>query len=159
VYAGLRLEGVLTATVERDGSEATETLAATIGASRFAKHLHAVLLQGITVAGFNVVDVHRLSAELRVPVIVVVRRVPDMAAIERALRERVRDGVHKWALVERAGPVEPAGPVWIQRAGIDLEPARALVAQLSVHGHIPEPLRAAHLIAGAIATGHSRGRT
>jgi endonuclease V-like protein UPF0215 family len=159
VYAGLRLEGVLSTSVERDGCDSTGALATVIGASRFAKHLHAVLLQGITLAGFNVVDIHHLSEALSVPVIVVVRRSPDLTAIERALRERVADGERKWALIERAGPVEPAGAVWIQRAGIDREPAQALVARLAVHGNIPEPLRAAHLIAGGITTGQSRGRT
>jgi len=89
---------------------------------------------------------------------VVARHAPDLRAIERALRTRVPGGARKWQLIERAGPMEPAGPVWIQRANIEAAPARALVAKLAVCGHIPEPLRVAHLFAGALATGSSRGR-
>jgi endonuclease V-like protein UPF0215 family len=48
--------------------------------------------------------------------------------------------------------------LWIQRAGLSIEEARDLVASTTLHGNIPEPLRAAHLIAGGIATGRSRGR-
>jgi endonuclease V-like protein UPF0215 family len=48
--------------------------------------------------------------------------------------------------------------LWIQRAGISLESARAIVADTTLHGNIPEPLRLAHLIAGGITTGKSRGR-
>jgi len=54
--------------------------------------------------------------------------------------------------------MEPAAGVWIQRAGLELGEAERLVARLSVHGQIPEPIRAAHLVAGGVATGSSRGR-
>jgi endonuclease V-like protein UPF0215 family len=33
-----------------------------------------------------------------------------------------------------------------------------LVAATTLHGNIPEPLRIAHLIAGGIVAGRSRGR-
>ena len=36
---------------------------------------------------------------------------------------------------------------------------RTIIQRTATHGKIPEPLRTAHLIAGAIATGQSRGRT
>ena len=78
--------------------------------------------------------------------------------MKRALLGRVRGGAHKWALVERLGPMERAGKVYVQRVGLTLEQARATVDRLAVSGFIPEPLRAAHLIAGALATGESRGR-
>jgi endonuclease V-like protein UPF0215 family len=34
----------------------------------------------------------------------------------------------------------------------------AVVERFALHSHIPEPLRTAHLIAGAIAEGQSRGK-
>ena len=52
----------------------------------------------------------------------------------------------------------PAGPICVQRVGLSLEAARHLVDRYAVNGHVPEPLRVAHLIAGAVATGESRGR-
>ena len=47
VFNGLRLEGVLSGRVRRDGANATPALVAMIGRSRFAHHLQVVLLQGI----------------------------------------------------------------------------------------------------------------
>jgi endonuclease V-like protein UPF0215 family len=38
------------------------------------------------------------------------------------------------------------------------EEARALLLATTERGNIPEPLRVAHLIAGGITTGESRGR-
>ena len=46
----------------------------------------------------------------------------------------------------------------MQRIGIERSAAAALVAATTLHGNLPEPLRLAHLIAGGITTGESRGR-
>jgi endonuclease V-like protein UPF0215 family len=54
--------------------------------------------------------------------------------------------------------MEAVGQVYVQRVGLAQEQARAVVEQFTVEGWIPEPLRTAHLIAGAIAEGQSRGR-
>jgi endonuclease V-like protein UPF0215 family len=157
-FAHLRLEGVLSLRVARDGSDATASLGAAIARSKFARSAKAVLLQGIALAGFNVVDIHGLAELLALPVVVVMRRPPRFEKVERALLERTPGGAEKWALVRRAGPPEAAAGVYLQRAGIDLLPAAQLVAALAVNGRIPEPLRVAHLIAGGVTTGESRGR-
>ena len=158
VFAGLRLDGVLLGKVRRDGAGATTAIARLLRESRFAAHLQAVLLQGITLAGFNVVDIHALHAALGLPVLVVARRRPHLDAIRAALLGRVRGGARKWRLIEKAGPMEPTAGVWVQRAGLELAEAAELVARLAVAGRIPEPLRIAHLIAGALGTGESKGR-
>ncbi len=158
VFSGLRLDGVLSAKVRRDGADSTRVLERLISRSRFAPQIHAVLLQGIAFAGFNVIDIHGLCQALRVPVVVVVRKMPDMGAVRAALMGAVRGGQRKWRLVEAAGPVEPAGRVFVQRSGIEHQRVRQLIERLAVHGDLPEPLRAAHIIAGGIGAGESRHR-
>jgi hypothetical protein len=159
VYAGTRLEGVLSAKVRRDGANSTPVLAGLIARCRFRAHLQALLLQGIALAGFNVVDIHALHAATGLPVIVVARRRPDMAAIRRALLTRVPGGRRKWRLIERAGPMEPAAGVYVQCAGITRERAAALIGRLAVNSALPEPLRTAHLIAGGVTLGETATRT
>jgi endonuclease V-like protein UPF0215 family len=122
------------------------------------KLLRPLLLQGIPVAGFNVVDIHALHQTLEVPVLVAMRRRPRQQMIKSALFGHTRGAGRKWALIERAGPVEALGPLYCQRAGLTLREAEALVAVTTLHGHLPEPLRLAHLIAGGVTTGKSRGR-
>lgn len=158
VFAGSRLDGVLCTRVRRDGANATERLIACLAASRFAAQLQAILLQGIAFAGFNVVDIHRLHAATGLPVLVAARRPPDLAAIRRALLEKVPGGARKWRLIEAAGPMEPVGGIWVQRAGLAPEAAAELVAAWQLHGRLPEPLRTAHLIAGGVTLGESRHR-
>ena len=158
VYAGTRLTGVLSGKVRRDGVNATGVIARTVLDSRFWPQLHAVLLQGISVAGFNVVDINLLAQMLERPVLVVSRRRPNMAAIRRALLEHVPGGSRKWTRIEKAGPVESAAGLWVQRAGLSLDQAVQVLRDSCSNGNVPEPLRAAHLIAGGIVRGESRGR-
>ncbi|MFQ6024146.1 MAG: DUF99 family protein, partial [Acidiferrobacterales bacterium] len=73
VYSGLRLEGVVSGKVRRDGTNSTDTLIRLISQSRYQAHIQAVMLQGIAFAGFNVVDVRGLHERLGIPVVVIAR--------------------------------------------------------------------------------------
>jgi uncharacterized protein len=158
VFNGARLEGVLCGQVRRDGRNATSRVGHMIEASRFADSLQAVLLQGITLAGFNVVDLHALSERLDLPVIAVCRRRPNLVRIRRALLEVVAGGKRKWRMIERVEPPRKCGAVYAQGVGLAWEETVALIQRFATHSHLPEPLRTAHLIAGALATGESRHR-
>jgi hypothetical protein len=158
VYAGDRLDGVVSARVRRDGRNSTAVLTRLVRDSRFAGHLQGVLLQGIALAGFNVVDVPALSEAVGLPVLVVARRRPDLPAIREALLTRVPGGRRKWALIERLQPMEPLGGVYVQAFGFSRDEAAALLERYCIHSLVPEPLRTAHLIAGGIARGESRHR-
>jgi endonuclease V-like protein UPF0215 family len=181
VCAGTRLDGVVTGHIRRDGADATKRMVDLVKGSPFEGHVRAVMLQGIAVGGFNVVDIHELSEQLELPVLVVMRRQPDTESIRRALfgdepgaSPRVPGAKRKWRLIERAGPIErldivgarsrPTGlgnrtqSLRVQRAGLSVEEARRLVRATTLHGQLPEPLRLAHLIAGGLVTGRSRGR-
>ena len=157
VCSRTRLDGVLSGKVRRDGVNATDELIRLVG-GKFREHVRAVLLQGIALAGFNVVDINRLSQALDVPVVVAVRKHPRLHLVEEALRERTRGGKRKWKLIQAAGALEQIGPMWIQRVGLSRPDAAALLRATTLHGNLPEPLRLAHLIAGGVTTGQSRGR-
>lgn len=158
VCARTRLDGVLATTVRRDGNNATDRLVEIVRSSRFADHIRAVLLQGIALAGFNVVDLERLARELDVPVLVVVRKQPRMQMVKTALIDRTAGGLEKWSLIEKHGPLERCGVLWVQRVGLTIKEATELLAATTSHGNIPEPLRLAHIIAGGVERGASRGR-
>lgn len=98
IFTGLHLTGVVIGEVEKDGADAAEKLARLVAGSRFAEHVQLVMLQGIALAGFNVVDVFDLHQRLGLPVLVVSRRRPDLAAIQRALTMQVREGGTKVGL-------------------------------------------------------------
>jgi endonuclease V-like protein UPF0215 family len=157
VCARTRLDGVLSGRITKDGDDATRTMAHLVLSTQFARHIRALVLNGISVAGFNVVDIHELAALVGRPVLVVARRAPRLAKIRDALT-RLPDGERKWRFIERAGAMEPLRGLYVQRAGLDLAAAAELLEATTLHGNLPEPLRLAHLIAGGITSGVSRGR-
>ncbi|RPI48602.1 MAG: DUF99 family protein, partial [Betaproteobacteria bacterium] len=123
VYANHRPEGVLLTKVRRDGANATAKLARAVLGSRHCPHLRLIMLQGIALAGFNVVDINELFARTKLPVLVVSRVKPDPQSVRRALLSRIRGGKRKWRLVERAGASDPVAGLWVQRAGISADAA------------------------------------
>jgi len=158
VFAGPRLDGVLSTQVRRDGVNSTRNLIDLLQNSRFYPELQAVFLQGIAFGGFNVVDIHDLYGELGLPVVVVSRVRPNLSKIKSALLDKVSGGQKKWQLIEKAGPMEKIGDIYVQRIGLDKDETSALITRFAVNSVIPEPLRTAHLIAGGITLGESRHR-
>ncbi len=156
VCSGPRLDIVVRGHVLRDGADATDEMARLVSEKSLV-HVRAVMLQGITVAGFNVVDIHRLADTLSMPVMVVMRRRPKMELFFKAMTA-VAGASEKRALIEKAGDPEPLGSVWVQRAGLTEAEALRMLENTTAHGVIPEPLRLAHIIAGGFTTGKSRGR-
>lgn len=80
-----------------------------------------------------------------------------MEGFRDALTTHIPGGFSRWAIVERLGPMEPFGPLYFQRVGIDRDQAAAVLRNLTMYGNIPEPLRAAHLVAGGLVEGQCRG--
>ena len=158
MYSGIRLEGVLTGRVRRDGVNATREISRMVTRSRFFDHLQVILLQGIALAGFDVVDINALHQQLGRAVMVVIRRLPDQDAVRRALLQKVPGGSRKWRLVEQAGPIEPIEGLYVQRVGLNADDAARLIRRLAINSHIPEPLRTAHMIASGVTLGESRHR-
>ncbi len=158
VYAGLRLDGVLTGQVEKDGSDSAKQIVEIVGNSRFYQHCNLIMLQGICLGGFNVVDAKMIHQKLSRPVLVVSRKEPDYQAIKDALLKKIPDGEKKWNIIQSLGPMEPCKNCFIQRVGVDFQEAEQIVDFFCINSNIPEPLRTAHLIAGALEKGSSSGR-
>ena len=157
VCAGTRFEGLVWGRVRQDGWNATEAVARLLVGGKFLPQLHLVLLDGIAFGGFNVVDLEALAARLGRPCAAVMRRAPDLAAVERALRHLPRPE-RRLDLLRRAGPVHHLGGFVFQVRGAPPEPTARALARLTDRGNVPEPLRLAHLVATAVRTGESGNR-
>lgn len=155
------VEAVLRTEVLVDGDDATERLLAALRTSRYREGLRAILLDGVVLGGFNVVDLAGLHAELRIPVVAFTRDTPDFDAIRAALEKHFPDGPRRFALLSQwpPAPVDlPNGRAHVSALGMTVPEASALLASLTVRGLVPEPLRLAHLIAAGVGRGESRGR-
>ncbi|MBI4167549.1 MAG: DUF99 family protein [Candidatus Aenigmarchaeota archaeon] len=158
---GSWMDGLLSTKIRIDGDDATKKIASVLNETRHKKQLRIIMLDGITLGGFNVVDLEKLHKETDMGVIAVSRKMPEFLKIKRALI-KVRDGGKKWALIEKAGaPVkmEISGrSIYYQSCGINRKDAADVIRLSSTRALIPEPLRIAHIIASGVVKGESRGR-
>lgn len=92
-----RVEGVIATDVERDGDDATNRIATCLADSGL-RGVKAILLDGASFGGFNVVDLDGLREEIGVPCISFTKGVPNMDAMRAALRH-VPNPEGKWALL------------------------------------------------------------
>lgn len=157
VCSDATMEGLVWSSLTRDGTDATAVLSGAVAGSKYADQLHVVLTDGLTMGGLNVVDLARLHAELGVPVVAVMRRLPDLPAFHAAL-DNLPDAPARKAVVARAGPVHPWAGGAFQVVGDEPDVVPAVLERLTVNGRVPECLRLAHLITGAVATGASGRR-
>jgi uncharacterized protein len=151
VSTPLYIEAIVRSRVTVDGTDATERIIALVENSGHREGLRALLLDGIAVGGFNVVDLDAIYDRLRIPVVSVTPRAPNFARIRAALREYFpADFARRWGLVRAHRlfrvPIGD-GALRATAIGCTQREASALVARTTILGHWPEPLRLAHLVA------------
>lgn len=155
------LEGVLRSECQVDGDDANRAIEGMVGRSLFRRQLKAMLIDGVALGGFNLVDIDALFAATGIPVITVTRDPPDLAKMEAALRRHFPDWESRLELLRRNRLMEvDTGhrPIQVSVAGMAPGEAAELIQKSMVRGAIPEPLRMAHVIASGLARGESKGR-
>jgi endonuclease V-like protein UPF0215 family len=85
------------------------------------------------------------------------RRLPDLEAVERALRHLPR-AERRLELLGRAGPIHQLGGFTFQVRGAEPAWVAEALQRLTDRGQVPEALRLAHLIGSAVVTGESSKR-
>lgn len=150
---GLWLDGVMHTNIAIDGSNATEQLIKMIINSPHRRQLRLIMLSGITLAGFNLVDINKLHSATALPVLALTRDKPDLDSIHSALKN-LPQTVERWRLVKEAGEIfeliNKGAKLYMEIAGIFLADAKKIVELTSTRSSFPEPLRVAHLIASGI---------
>jgi len=158
---GEYIEGVLKSTVEIDGTDATKACIDLINKTRHKIQLKAILLDGTSLGGFNVVDIEELCNSTNIPVITVTRNEPDLKKIESALKKNFEDWKERLLLIKK-GTIHKVktshNPIFIKCVGITLSEAKEIIKISTIRGVIPEPIRVAHLIASGIKRGESYGK-
>ncbi len=67
----------------------------------------AVMLAGVSFAGFNLVEPTLVFEELGKPIIVISRTKPDNIAVKNALFRHFEDWRVRWSVFEKLGPIYP----------------------------------------------------
>jgi len=162
VRAPAYLEGVLRTEVTVDGTDSTRVIIETVSGSRFRDQIKLIMLDGIALAGFNVVDIEAVHAALGIPVLTVTRDKPDLDKMKSALRKYFDDWEERYRLMTKHGLRElptAHNPLFACGIGLEWRELASIVRETTVRGVVPEPLRIAHLVASAMVRGESYGRS
>jgi len=150
---GSSIDGILHTKIAIDGLDATEKIAQMIKDTPHRHQLRLVMINGVTFAGFNLVDIQKLHSASGLPVIALTQDKPDLAAIHVALKH-LPDSEVRWQIIQNAGVLyevtNKGAKIYIGLAGIGLVDALTVLDLTSTRGSLPEPLRVAHLIASGI---------
>jgi endonuclease V-like protein UPF0215 family len=150
---GYSIDGVMHTKVTIDGLDATERLALMINASPHRKQLRLVMLNGITLAGFNLVDIKKLNEATNLPVLALTHEKPDLDAIRTALKN-LPDFEDRWRIILATGEIfevkNKGTKIYFEIAGISLNDAQKIIKLTSTRSCLPEPLRVAHLVASGV---------
>lgn len=155
------IDAVIKSKVERDGTDSNIQLEEMINNSKYKEQLRVIMLDGIALAGFNVVDIEKLNKNTKLPVLTITRDKPNFESMKRALKLNFNDWEKRWKIIQKGELFEietKHKPIYVKFTGIDLREVKEVIKLTTVRGALPEPIRVAHLVASAFVKGESYGR-
>jgi len=158
---GEYLECVLSSQVLIDGNEATNICTEMIQNTKHNKQLKAIMLDGVSLGGFNIIDIQQLHKSTNLPIITITRDFPDFEKIKQALQKNFSDWKQRWRILQKGQLYTiktKHNPIYVKCVGITIEEAEEIINLSTIRGVIPEPLRVAHIIASGIIRGESYGK-
>ncbi len=165
IYREGSLEGVLSGSIGVDSSDSARKIVSIVGRSRFKEQVKLIALNGIALAGLNVVDIRRVRKELGTSFLILTRKKPHKELLIDAIDKRADyrakgskkqhvEDRRKKAIIEDIGklPVQKLMGFYVQ-SDMDISKENKSVVSAAF-----EALRIAHLIANGVETGESKGR-
>ena len=155
------IEGICRSEVKVDGTNANSVLEDMINKSNYRDQLRLIMLDGVALGGFNVVDIEKLYQATNIPLTTITRTEPDLKVIKKTLKSHFSDWKTRWASINNLKLVKVNtnyNPIYIKFVGISKSEVERLIKLTTIRGVLPEPIRVAHLIATAMVKGESSGR-
>ncbi|MGA1848235.1 MAG: DUF99 family protein [Thermoplasmatota archaeon] len=149
------IDGLITASVETDGSDSSEVISRELGKSRFADQIRCIVSDGACLAGFNVLDMDDTHRRTGLPVITVSDERPDTPSIRKALKDNFADWERRLEMITIHPPHSldlPDGVCYVREKGITIDAADDTVRRCTIRGRTPEPVRISHIVAGEVHT-------
>ncbi len=147
------IDGMMTSSVQTDGSDSSEVISSELGNSRFTDQIRCIISDGACLAGFNVLNLDDLHRRTGLPVITVSDERPDTPSICKALKDNFPDWERRLELITSHPPHSldlPDGVCHIREKGITIDAADDTVRRCTIRGRIPEPVRISHMVAGEV---------
>ncbi len=162
IFRGYKqIDGVLSNKITVDGFDVSEKIVEMIKRSTHYNQLRYIMTNGVSFGGFNLIDFKYIYEELKLPIISVVRKKPDIKKFLE-VSKKLDNYEKRIKIIENYPEIKSCntkfGIAFFQCYGIDPDYACNLIKLLARYSRIPEPVRVAHLIAMGVTLGYSHGK-
>jgi len=151
VYRGTEfIEDIQCIEVTVDGRDATVKVLKLFEKVSNHEQIKAILIDGISLGGFNIVDLDKIESETGKAVVAVTKNRPDRDDFRETME---RTGNYDRNFEDLEEPVEISledGNCFIQFAGCTREEAEELIRKNLIHGQVPESIRIADMVGRAL---------
>lgn len=153
----LVIDGILFNYVTIKGDDATSSII-TLYERLKRNDINLIMLDGLIISMYNIIDIDTLYAHLSKPIIAVTFR--ESEGLDEHIKRRFKDyhnkldAYHKLGLRETI-VIKTGYKLYIRSKGIDVDDVRLAVDKFTLQGSIPEPIRVAKLIARAYMKVHN----
>lgn len=143
------IEKIKLGTITIDGLDSTEVIVDLLKDLDF----DIIMLNSITLAGFNIIDVEKIKNLYNKPIIVVIKEKPNNKAVKEALKKHFKDWEYRWSLIKKLGKIykaktmENQPPLYFETFSLKPKLAIKILKQYCLTCRIPEPLRVTRLMA------------
>jgi endonuclease V-like protein UPF0215 family len=141
--------------VRVDGLEAGSIIAGILGEALQVFDVKALLLDSLTIAGFNLVSPSTIERLVGVPTLVVYKYKPSPERLIRTVREKFADWAIRARVVSLVGEAREVetrrGRLYVIPWGMGLGEAAEIIGRLQLYSRVPEPLRLAHYMASSVS--------
>lgn len=149
--ADLRVDGLALAFPTVGGDDATDAVLQ-IFQRLDRQDINAMILSGVAISWFNLIDLQRVFESLSIPLIGLTYE--ESPGLEQYIREHFPSPERKLQIYRRLGKREAVmlktgHQVFIRTLGLSLEEARILLNKFTLDGRIPEPVRLARMASRA----------
>lgn len=155
--AGRKPDDIKMTTVVVDGSDGTSRALEIIEELERGTiaDIEAVFLDGVTVAGFNLIDPEEVNVQTGIPVIVLFKTKLKLERVRVALMKHFSDWRDRYEVIERnyrraQDVITRKKNLRISSYGVGLDEASKIISLLQHVSAVPEPLRLADLIASEL---------
>ncbi len=149
------IEGVISFDVSIDGDDSTEEIINAVKRSRFSPQIKALALNGIALAGLNVIDVEKINQALKIPIIMFTRRRPRRTLFNAAIKKSAKGDYRK--RIDTVNRVYKNIKIH-RKIGFFVQVYPANVDVNNLVENSVYFLRLANLVASGITRGESKGR-
>jgi len=144
------IDGFVFGSATLEGDDATDTILKMYDDLQ-RPDISYVLISGLIVSMYNIIDIKKLSDSLNIPIIGISYN--DSSGIEDALKHHFSNSFeskitayHKLGKREKI-TLNTSHDIFVRKEGCTLSDVKYLLNKLTLHGSVPEPIRVSQLLA------------